>query len=388
MLALVLAAGCGGTPASEPPSSAPLPTIDLPAPPPAAPVSPTVRFATFNAALHRDRYGALDEALRHGDAQAARIAAVVQHIRPDVLLINEIDTDPAQGAPTTLAEHYFERPQFGQDPISFPHRFVPPSNTGTPTGLDLDRDGVADAPGDAQGYGAYPGQYGLAVYSRHPILETTCLGGMVWARLPWARLPDDASTPEPGDWYSAAARELLPLSSKNHCDVVLKTPAGPVHFLVSHPTPPAFDGPEDRNGLRNRDEIYLWVRYIEALPPGTKFVLAGDLNSDPADGDASLGVAALLGHPSLTDPKPTSAGAVIASDTQGRKNDRQRGDASLDTADFDDGAVGNLRVDYVLPSTTLQVVKAGVFWPGPQLPESAWVSASDHRLVWLDVAAP
>ena len=24
-----------------------------------------------------------------------------------------------------------------------------------------------------------------------------------------------------------------------------------MHFLVSHPTPPVFDGPENRNGLRN-----------------------------------------------------------------------------------------------------------------------------------------
>ena len=29
-----------------------------------------------------------------------------------------------------------------------------------------------------------------------------------------------------------------------------------VHFLTSHPTPPVFDGPEDRNGTRNGDEPY------------------------------------------------------------------------------------------------------------------------------------
>ena len=35
-----------------------------------------------------------------------------------------------------------------------------------------------------------------------------------------------------------------------------------VHFLVSHPTPPVFDGPEDRNGTRNHDEIRFWADYI------------------------------------------------------------------------------------------------------------------------------
>ena len=35
-----------------------------------------------------------------------------------------------------------------------------------------------------------------------------------------------------------------------------------VHFLVSHPTPPVFDGPEDRNGTRNFDEIRFWADYV------------------------------------------------------------------------------------------------------------------------------
>jgi len=30
-----------------------------------------------------------------------------------------------------------------------------------------------------------------------------------------------------------------------------------IHILASHPTPPVFDGVEDRNGRRNHDEIRL-----------------------------------------------------------------------------------------------------------------------------------
>ncbi len=40
-----------------------------------------------------------------------------------------------------------------------------------------------------------------------------------------------------------------------------------------------------------------------------------------------------------------------------------RGDPTLDTADFPDDTVGNLRVDYVLPSNGLDVLAADVFWP-------------------------
>ena len=40
-----------------------------------------------------------------------------------------------------------------------------------------------------------------------------------------------------------------------------------MHVLVSHPTPPTFDGPEDRNGLRNADEIAFWKQYVAVATP-------------------------------------------------------------------------------------------------------------------------
>jgi hypothetical protein len=33
-------------------------------------------------------------------------------------------------------------------------------------------------------------------------------------------------------------------------------------MLLHHPTPPAFDGPERRNVMRNHDEIRLWADYV------------------------------------------------------------------------------------------------------------------------------
>jgi hypothetical protein len=87
---------------------------------------------------------------------------------------------------------------------------------------------------------------------------------------------------------------------------------------------------------------------------------------------------------------PGSEGARLASQTQGGINSQHRGDPALDTADFSDGSVGNLRIDYVLPSNNLPVVGAGVFWPTPEQPGFEWVgnfpfASSDHRAVWIDV---
>ncbi len=56
---------------------------------------------------------------------------------------------------------------------------------------------------------------------------------------------------------------MLRLSSKSHWDIPLQIGGAIVHVLTAHPTPPVFDGPEDRNGCRNHDEIRLWSDYID-----------------------------------------------------------------------------------------------------------------------------
>ncbi|MDD9983610.1 MAG: hypothetical protein OXU81_20025, partial [Gammaproteobacteria bacterium] len=85
---------------------------------------------------------------------------------------------------------------------------------------------------------------------------------------------------------------------------------------------------------------------------------------------------------------PQSDGAAAAAAVQGDANSGHVGDPRFDTADFDDNAPGNLRVDYVLPSVGLNVVAAGVFWPVDGAPGTALIDASDHRLVWVDVTLP
>ena len=76
---------------------------------------------------------------------------------------------------------------------------------------------------------------------------------------------------------------------------------------------------------------------------------------------------------------------AFAAGADGRANATHRGDPRQDTADFSDGVVGNLRVDYALPSANLTLRDSGVFWPAPGAPSAELAGVSDHHLVWVDV---
>jgi hypothetical protein len=360
----------------------------------------SVRFATFNASLNRGAAGQLVAELSTPDnAQAREVAEVIQRNRPDVLLINEFDYAPA--AVDLFRDNYLERGQNGARPIDYPYAFIAPSNTGVLTGFDLDRNGSTNTGNDAHGFGLFEGQYGMLVLSKYPIdkKNVRTFQHFLWKDMPNAMLPDDPATPAAKDWFSPEVLDVLRLSSKSHWDVPVKVGRETVHFLVSHPTPPTFDGAEDRNGTRNHDEIRFWADYVTpgkgryiyddkgrrgGLNPSQKFVVAGDQNSDPLDGDSVPGsIQQLLHAPRVIDPRPGSEGGVLASETQGGANLTHRSNPYFDTADFNDNAPGNLRADYVLPSRGLWPVRAAVYWPTDEL--SRLNDASDHHLVRLDV---
>ncbi|HSK65531.1 MAG TPA: endonuclease/exonuclease/phosphatase family protein [Anaerolineales bacterium] len=394
MLALALAIPAGAAPAGDSDS--------------------TVRFATFNASLNRNFAGQLVADLSTpNNAQAKVIAEIIQRVRPDVLLINEFDYVEGGLAAELFQDNYLSVSQNGADPIEYGYYFVAPSNTGIPSGFDLNNNGVVGGPDDAFGFGFFPGQFGMAVYSQFPInyddIRTFQL--FLWKDMPGALLPDDPNTPEPADWYSPAELDVFRLSSKSHWDVPIQIGNKVVHFLVSHPTPPVFDGPEDRNGTRNFDEIRFWADYITpgpassyiyddegeygGLKPGELFVIAGDQNSDPLDGDSIPGsIQLLLDHPLVyTKVTPSSEGAPEASALQGGANLTHESDPAFDTADFSDTAPGNLRADYVLPRINLRITGAAVFWPAQADPLFRLTGvfpfpSSDHRLVWVDVHMP
>jgi Endonuclease/Exonuclease/phosphatase family len=369
-----------------------------------------VRFATYNASLNRNFSGQLVMDLATPlNAQAAAVAEVIQRVRPDVLLVNEFDFDAGGVALRLFQDNYLSVPHNGAAPIAYPYRFAAESNTGIPTGKDLNNNGVVGGPDDAFGFGFFPGQFGMAVYSMYPFEtdEIRTFQRFLWKDMPGAKLPDDPAHPGPADWYSPDELAIFRLSSKSHWDLPLQVGRERIHFLVSHPTPPVFDGPEDRNGTRNYDEIRFWGDYVTphrstyvyddqgrrgGLERKEEFVIAGDQNSDPLDGDSIPGsIQLLLDHPLVnTDETPESLGAVEQSALQGGANLTHRSDPRFDTADFADTAPGNLRADYVLPRKTLRIVGSGVFWPLASDPLFRLVGVfpfptSDHKLVWVDL---
>ncbi|MEM9809952.1 MAG: endonuclease/exonuclease/phosphatase family protein, partial [Pseudomonadota bacterium] len=245
----------------------------------------TVRVATFNVAFFRDEPGALIADLELGNhPRAEAIRAIINSVDPDILVINEIDYDEEGRAINLFAN------ALGTD---YDFRLALPSNTGVASWTDLDNDGRSDhAPGtgnygnDSFGYGQFPGQYAFAVISRYPIDEAAV---RTFQKLLWRDLPNNLM---PTDFYSDDAQEVFRLSSKNHAVVPINVGENTLHMVLAHPTPPGFDGPEDRNGRRNNDEIRLLMEMVAApdanwlvddagqqggLPPGSAFVLAGDL---------------------------------------------------------------------------------------------------------------
>ena len=385
-----------------------------------------LRFATYNASLNRNSEGQLVLDLDNpSSAQPRVIAEVIQRTNPDVVLINEFDYDPAGTAADLFRTNFLEVSQNGAPPVYYAYAFVAPSNTGIASGFDLNDNGVtvttplaAGYGDDALGFGQFVGQFGMAVFSKLPIVgkDIRTFQNFLWKDMPDALLPDDASTPEPGDFYSEEELAIFPLSSKSHWDIPVAFGDRIIHVLASHPTPPVFDGTEDRNGRRNNDEIRLWADYVTpgagdyiyddtgvfgGLDESAAFVILGDQNSDPLDGDSIPGsIQQLLENPRVnTSRTPTSEGAVEQAALQGGANASHRSDPKFDTADFADGAPGNLRADYVLPSDNLVIVDStpilgnsgpSVFWPLTTDPLFPLVGvfpfpSSDHKLVQVSV---
>nr|WP_226782207.1 endonuclease/exonuclease/phosphatase family protein [Oceaniglobus trochenteri] len=351
-----------------------------------------LRIATFNVELARAGPGLLLRDLASGtDKQGALIAGIVAHVAPDVLVLQGVDHDHDGLALAALTQ------LLAKAGHAMPHRFALSPNSGVPTGQDMDGNGRTGEPRDAQGHGRFSGEGGMAVVSRLPIdaARSVSFTPLLWADLPQGIPPVVDGLPFP----SAQAFGVQRLSSVAHWQVAINLPdGGTLDLLTWHATPPVFDGPEDRNGRRNHDETALWLRLLDGAldvpPPAGPFVVIGDANLDPADGNGRPGaLAALLADPRLQDPQPRSHGGIAAAQDDGGVNARHRGDPALDTADWNDAGAkdpGNMRVDYILPSTHWRVTDAGVFWPAPDDPLRPLLGeggngASRHRLVWADL---
>lgn len=339
---------------------------------PASTSAETLRIATWNVGLDRTGPGLLVQDLIKGeDPQIAALVRVLVALDADVILLTAVDYDRGGVALGLLAD------RLAAAGAPYPHRFALRPNTGMQTGFDVDGNGRIGDPRDAQGFGLFSGQGGMAVLSRLPVDagQARDFSGFLWRDLPGALVPDA---------MDRGLVEVQRLATTGFWDVPVLTSDGPLHLLAWHATPPVFDGPEDRNGRRNHDEAAFWRLFLEGAlpmpPPAAPFVLLGDGNLDPADGDGLReGIAGLLAHPAVQDPGPRGS--------HDREEPAQRGDPALDTVLYDD--LGGLRLDYVLPGAGLTVADAGVLWPPQTDPLAADLAlASRHFPVWVDVVLP
>lgn len=309
------------------------------------------------------------QSLQRGDDPAQMAAVqVIAALGADVLLLTGFDYDLRGQALNALAD------RVAAAGLSYPYRLALRPNTGVATGLDLDGNGQLGEPRDAQAFGLFAGQAGMAVLSRLPIdaEHMRDFSGFLWADLP-------------GNLMLAETPPTQLLSTSGQYEVPVLLPGGGVlRLLTWYASPPVFDGPEDRNGRRNHDETAFWLRLLAGdlpmAPPQVPFVLLGQSNLDPFDGEGRAeAIRALLAHPALQDTAPRG--------TAQRRDEGQSGDAALDTAFYP--KLGGLRVEQVLPSADLHVVGSGVMWPPEDGPMAGGLAtASRHRPVWVDVSLP
>jgi hypothetical protein len=334
--------------------------------------------------------------LASGDhPQIQNIAEIIQRTRPDIILLNEFDfIDSPKLGIEAFIKNYLNKAQGGAESIDYPYYFYTESNTGLPTQFDLDNDGNYNQFGaDAYGFGLYSGQYAMVLLSRYPILnqDVRTFQRFLWSDMPGALKPVDPETNKP--FYNDQEWANFRLSSKSHWDVPVDINGKTLHILASHPTPPVFDGPEDRNGKRNNDEIRFWLDYITPgqgdyiyddrgvsgnLPEDASFVIVGDLNasSDRVQINNHAIVQLLASDAVNNDFIPRS--------DSGKLNRPDNPYGQYHTASW--GA----RADYVIPSSDLNVKDGAVFWPGTDSDLNRLVkdrkSSSDHYLVWLKVS--
>lgn len=305
-----------------------------------------LRLASFHTELSARGPGLILRDILRVEDQIAATLDVILAADADILALQGVDYDAGGAALGALTAALSERG------LDYPYHIAPRPNSGWPTGHDLDGDGRSDGPRDAHGFGYFNGEGGMALLSRYPLGEVVDHSRVIWADLPGNSAAGVTPTEALAD---------LRLHSVGAWEVEVLTPSGPFHILSSHASAPVFDGPEDRNGLRNADEVRFWhLRLDEMAPDAGDFAYLGTLNVDPDQGEGRRdALAAFLAHPMVQDPVPVGHGDTA-------------------TADWADPVPGDLRVDYVLPAATLIVLGSGVLWPEDGPLAEAVQEASDH----------
>lgn len=291
----------------------------------------------------------LRDLLSGKDQQISAIVEIVNWADPDILVLTDFDYD----------HEGFAAGAFG-DLVGLAYSLSLLPNSGMATGLDLDRNGRTGEARDAQGYGRFAGNGGMLVLARFPLELRRDYSALLWRDLPRNLMPDDTKP-------DVAAVQRL--SSVGHWVIDVQAPT-PFSLATFSATPPVFDGPEDRNGRRNADEIMFWRHWMDGWYSDVpnRIVIAGNANLDPRAGEGRRGaIQELISDPRLNDPLPFAP-----------------------TAHWEHDNGGSLRVSYILPDAHWAVIDAGVFDPAPSDPLSMYLgedglAAGPHRLVWVEL---
>lgn len=313
----------------------------------------TLRVATYHTELSRKGPGLFLRDLGRGGDDIDHVLAAMARVSADIWVLQGIDYDAGGHALRAFAKQ-----------AGFAHHLALTPNSGQRTGVDIDGDGRIGTAQDAQSFGWFSGKSGMAILSRHPVSPIADDSALLWAKQPWATLPMENGAPT----LSKEAQAVLRLSYVGHWTLEVDVNGLPLRLLTSHHTTPVFDDPEDRNGLRNADELRLMTEMIArvAKPDLPPFVVAANFNLDPEAGEGRRAVIAeFLEDPRLIDPLPGTP-----------------------TVDFGSESAGKLRVSYVLPAVGLNVVAAGVGWSETPSAPNADIRFTRHHPVWVDLAWP
>lgn len=353
-----------------------------------------LRVATLHADLvtDSDLPGAAEQlvsALQTGNHVKARvIARTVQMNSPDVLVLTGVTYDESEQVAEQLRRLYLAAGQEGLEGLNYPHVFTAPTNSGKQSGADLDGDGMIGGAGDAIGYGDYPGQHGMIVFSKHPIAEDSV---RTFQDFLWRDLPD-GSMPQ---GYSELEESILRLQETSLWDVPIEVPgeSDPVHVIAT-----ALASQErTETGAARAEDIR---RVISDYVSGTSWYLSDDEGQPGGLSAGSHAVVAgaptlaaeddadpsgpLLDSPRLQDPQPGPRTEEPLTDRPGAPEQTHEHATRHVPGERD------RRSSLVLPTTDLSVSDSGIFWPGPGEYGHAVVDPSssfslDDRLVWADL---
>ena len=252
----------------------------------------------------------------------------------DILIVGDIDDDRDH-----LAADAF-RQRIATAGRAYPHMAVLRSNGGRLL-----------ASHRTAGYGDFHGDGAVVVLSRYEITQVHDLQDWTCAQVQ-CHFDTDPS---------------MVLSSRLMGMAGIMGPTGPMWIGITHATPPVFDGPEDRNGWRNFDQLMFWRDVLDRrydLPrPDVIALLA---NIDPAVGEGTKeGIQTVITDPRLRDSAPQGCHYLLG--------------CSSVTAYWPVPGPGAMRTYYLLPAREWAIVQSGLSWGTPSPDESR------HALVWMQL---